>query len=346
MSSLGPERRQLAYASGRTIMTLLERGVTSRRFLTAKSFENATRACLAFGGSTNAMLHLPAIAAEVGVAVTPDDFDRLSRVTPLLAKFKPASRYNITDFHEAGGVRGLLLQLKPLLHLDCPTVGGDSLGTLLAEFDSVAPPRGEIIADLQRPLAAEGGLAVLRGTLAPDGAVVKTSGVEPAMHRHRGPARVFDSEEELRDALEARQVQPGDVLVIRYEGPRGGPGMRELSIPAAMLVGMGLGSSVAMVTDGRYSGATRGPCIGHVCPEAAVGGPLALAADGDLIEIDLSARRLDLLVAREELERRRDNWPGPPPREVRGYLATYQRLVGGADRGARTDWDWGQGGVS
>jgi dihydroxy-acid dehydratase len=273
----------------------------------------------------------------VGLTLTPDDFDRLSRVTPLLAKFKPASKFNITDFHHAGGIRGLLAQLKPLLHLDSPTVSGHSVGEVLDEFAPHAPERGEVIAALQQPLAPEGGLAVLRGSLAPEGAVVKTSGVEPGMHRHRGPARVFDSEEELRDALEAGQVRPGDVLVIRYEGPKGGPGMRELSIPAAMLVGMGLGSSVAMVTDGRYSGATRGPCIGHVCPEAAAGGPLALVTDGDLIEIDLPGRKLDLCVANEELECRRRGWQGPPRREVRGYLATYQRLVGGADHGARTD---------
>ena len=336
-ASLDEERRQLAYECGRAVMRLLAAGVTARQFLTPAALENAVRACLAFGGSTNAMLHLPAIAAEAGWELTPDDFDRLSRVTPLLARFKPASRWTVTDFHHAGGVRALLGQLKPVLHLECPTVGGPKLGEVLAAFAPGAPPRGEVIADFDRPLAPEGGLAVLRGSLAPGGAVVKTSGVEPAMHRHRGPARVFDSEEELRDRLEAGTIWAGDVLVIRYEGPRGGPGMRELSIPAGMLVGMGLGSSVAMVTDGRYSGATRGPCIGHVCPEAADGGPLALVEDGDLIAIDLPGRTLDLLVPADELARRRGRWPGPPQRAVRGYLATYRRLVGGADRGARTD---------
>jgi dihydroxy-acid dehydratase len=202
-----------------------------------------------------------------------------------------------------------------------------------------------VIADLARPLAPEGGLAVLRGTLAPGGAVVKVSGVHPAMLRHEGPARVFDSEEALRDSLEGGAVRAGDVLVIRYEGPRGGPGMRELSIPAAMLVGMGLGESVAMVTDGRYSGATRGPCIGHVCPEAAEGGPLALVRDGDRVRIDLPGRRLDVLVDSAELARRRQAWGGPPARPVTGYLATYRRLVGGADRGARTDGRPAQGEV-
>jgi dihydroxy-acid dehydratase len=229
------------------------------------------------------------------------------------------------------------------LHLDTPLVTGTTLAESLLDFRTAAPPRRLtpegplVVADRDIPLAAEGGLAVLRGTLAPDGAVIKVSGVEAAMHRHEGPARVFDSEEEVRDALDAHAVQAGDVLVIRYEGPRGGPGMRELSIPAAMLTGMGLGSSVAMVTDGRYSGATRGPCIGHVCPEAYDGGPLALVRDGDRIRIDLPGRRLELLVPQEELDRRRRDWPGPPSREVGGYLATYRRLVGSADRGARTD---------
>jgi dihydroxy-acid dehydratase len=215
------------------------------------------------------------------------------------------------------------------------TIGGQPLGALLADFQ--APERNGVIAALEQPLAAEGGLAVLKGNLAPGGAVVKVSGVEPAMHRHTGPARVFDSEEEVRDALHAQQVQAGDVLVIRYEGPRGGPGMRELSIPAGLLIGMGLSNSVAMVTDGRYSGATRGPCIGHVCPEAHDGGPLALVQNGDRIAIDLQNRRLDLLVTDADLAERRRRWTGPPRREVHGYLATYQRLVGGADRGARTD---------
>jgi len=340
LSSLGADRRQLAFEAGQRIMTLLHQGLTARHFITEASLTNAIRACLAFGGSTNAMIHLPAIAAEAGLSISPDDFDRLSRSTPLLAKFKPASRYTITDFDRAGGVTGLLARLRPLLHLDCPTVGGPRLGELLDQHRIEAPPddsQPPVIADLEKPLAAEGGLAVLRGSLAPDGAVVKVSGVDPVMHRHEGPARVYDSEEDLRDALEARQVQAGDVLVIRYEGPRGGPGMRELSIPAAMLVGMGLGNSVAMITDGRYSGATRGPCIGHVCPEAADGGPLALVQNGDRIRIDLPGRVLDLLVPADEMERRRQQWSGPPARPVSGYLATYRRLVSGADRGARTD---------
>jgi dihydroxy-acid dehydratase len=343
LSALGPERRRLAYEAGRCVMTLLQNGITARRFLTVPSFENAIRACLAFGGSTNAMIHLPAIAAEAGVTLTPDDFDRLSRTTPLLARFKPASPYNITDFDRAGGIRALLYELRPLLTSSCLSVNGMSLAELLEEFRRPPPlsihsePGERVIATRDRPLAPEGGLAVLRGTLAPGGAVIKVSGVDPAMHYHEGPARVFDSEEEVRDALETQRVHAGDVLIIRYEGPRGGPGMRELSIPAAMLVGMGLGASVAMVTDGRYSGATRGPCIGHVCPEAADGGPLALVRDGDRVRIDLPGRRLDVLLDPAELEQRRRAWRGPPQKDVRGYLATYRRLVSGADRGARTD---------
>lgn len=339
-SALGPERRQLAYDAGVAVMDLLRRGVTARRFLTKKSLENAIRACLSFGGSTNAMIHLPAIAAEVGLEVTPGDFDRFSRVTPLLAKFKPASRFTITDFDRVGGVTALLQRLRPLLHLDGPTVAGKTLEALLDESIVPAGNSAEtpaVLATLEKPLATEGGLAVLRGSLAPGGAVVKISAVNASMHRHEGLARVFDCEEEVRDALEGKRIKAGDVLVIRYEGPRGGPGMRELSIPAALLIGMGLGDSVAMITDGRYSGATRGPCIGHVEPEAADGGPLALVRDGDRVAIDLHERRLDLLVEPAELERRRREWSGPPARSPRGYLATYQKLVSSAARGARTD---------
>jgi dihydroxy-acid dehydratase len=289
------------------------------------------RVTLALGGSTNATLHLPAVAHEIGAAITPDTFDRLGRTTPLIAKFAPASRLTVVDLHAAGGVPAVLNVLSPLLAGDAPTVDGRNVGKI-AEDARVL--REDVLHSLDAPLALEGGIAVLRGTLAPDGAVVKQSAVAPTMLRHIGPARVFGSEEEVRDSLMARTIHPGDVLVIRNEGPAGGPGMRELSIPAAMLVGMGLGESVAMITDGRYSGATRGPCIGHVCPEAHAGGPIAVVHEGDLIEIDVPGRRLNLLVPEEQLARRFAEWHPRQPAITTGFLGLYSRIVSQADRGA------------
>jgi dihydroxy-acid dehydratase len=300
-------------------------------FLTRASFENAIRVVQALGGSTNAALHIPAIAAAAGVRVTLADFDALGRTTPLIGKFRPASRYTVNDLHAAGGVSAALSILAPLLHLDLSTVTGETIGERATGATLLRP---DVLHSLRAPLAPEGGIAILAGSLAPHGAVVKQSGVAAAMLRHTGPARVFESEEAVADSLMAAAIQPGDVLVIRNEGPAGGPGMRELSIPAAMLVGMGLGESVAMVTDGRFSGATRGPCIGHVTPEAAAGGPIAAVQDGDLIAIDIPNRRLDLLVAEDELARRLATWQPRPPQVAGGFLDVYRRLVAQADEGA------------
>jgi dihydroxy-acid dehydratase len=244
---------------------------------------------------------------------------------------KPASETTLTDFHRAGGVPALMARLGRKVRRDVPTVCGP-LGSVLRSAPIVDDPA---IASLDAPLEPEGGLVVLQGSLAPEGAICKQSAVHPTMRRHRGPARVLDSEEAARDVLAAGEVRPGEVLVIRYEGPRGGPGMREMSIPAAMLVGMGLGDSVAMVTDGRFSGATRGPCIGHVSPEAVVGGPIALVRDGDEIEVDLSARRLSLHVSAAELARRRQEWTPVPPKVVGGFIDLYAALAGPAETGAR-----------
>ncbi|MBI5116916.1 dihydroxy-acid dehydratase [Candidatus Poribacteria bacterium] len=335
IAAVDPARSRLARATGKQIVKLVRRKMKPSSFLTRSSFENAVRVLLSFGGSTNAVLHLPAVAAELGIKLPLEEFDRLSRSTPLLCKFKPASAFNLLDFHDAGGVPGLMKELSPLLHLDQMTVSGKTLRQIAR---SAHAPEREIIAPLGKPLAEEGGIAVLYGNLAPEGAVVKTSGVSLKMMKHEGPAVVFEREEDVREHLTRQKVEPGSVLVIRYEGPRGGPGMREMSIPAAMLVGMGLGDSVAMVTDGRYSGATRGPCIGHVSPEAAQGGPLAIVRDGDLIEIDIPERKLNVKLTKSEIAKRMRVWKPPTPKMAKGFLGIYQQTVGSASEGARLDY--------
>ena len=331
LPALHSQREELCYASGRQIVQLVEQKRTARQFITRPALENAIRVVLALGGSTNATLHLPAIADAAGFTLELQIFDQLSRQTPLVGKFRPASPYTLLDLDEAGGIPAVLNILAPLLALDLPTVTGETLGERAANGVNLRP---EVLHTLQAPLSPEGGLAILRGNLAPDGAVVKQSGVVAAMLRHSGPARVFECEEALEDSLAAQAIQPGDVLVIRNEGPRGGPGMRELSIPAAMLTGMGLNESVAMITDGRFSGATRGPCIGHVAPEAYIGGPIALVEDGDRIEIDIPARRLTLLVPEEQLARRRAAWQPRPPALRGGFWELYTRNVTQANQGA------------
>jgi dihydroxy-acid dehydratase len=330
----GPAIDAMARAAGERAVALVREGRRFRDVLSPASLENAIRAAIAVGGSTNMVIHLLALAEAAGLPLTLDDFDRLSRETPLLAKFKPASNHFMEDFERAGGVCTVLKELGDLIDGGCRGVSGRTLAEALSSVRNGDP---QVIRPRSAPLSPRGGLAVLRGSLAPEGGVAKSSAIHPDMLVHRGLAVVFDSEEDVRDRLLQRKVEPGSVLVVRYEGPRGGPGMRELSIPAALLVGMGLGESVAMVSDGRYSGATRGPCIGHVAPEAAEGGPIALVEDGDLIDIDVPAGRLDLLVPEEELARRRAAWftsGGPPPKAAGGYLDLYRRLVSSASRGA------------
>jgi dihydroxy-acid dehydratase len=331
LPAIHPNRRELCLESGRQSVQLVEQNLTARRMITCESLENSIRVVLALGGSTNAALHIPAIAQEAGINLGLDVFDDLSRQTPLISRFRPVSPYTIIDLDKAGGIPAVLKILAPLLHLDLPTVTGETIRTRAGRAENLRP---EVLHPLEAPLAREGGLAILRGNLAPDGAVVKQSGVTAGMLRHIGPARVFECEEDLENSLEKKVIKPGDILVIRNEGPRGGPGMRELSIPAAMLTGMGLNDSVAMITDGRFSGATRGPCIGHVAPEAFIGGLIALVMDGDRIEIDIPKRRLELLVSEDELARRRVGWEPHAPAVTGGFLELYSRTVTQANLGA------------
>ena len=331
MPATDPARADICRASGQRVVDLVHEGVTARHMLHLPSLENAVRACLALGGSTNAALHLPALAHELGIDLTHDVFDRLGRVTPLIARFKPASCLTVVDLDQAGGIPAVLKILAPLLATDAPTVSGRTIGQIA---DAASLLRDDVIHSLDAPLAPEGGIAVLRGNLAPDGSVVKQSAVHSDMMHHVGPARVYESEDDLRESIASSEIHPGDVLVIRNEGPAGGPGMRELSIPAGMLVGMGLSDSVAMITDGRFSGATRGPCIGHVTPEAHAGGLIAVVQEGDVIEIDIPNRRLELRVSAQTLARRMADWRPRPPAITSGFLGTYARTVGPASRGA------------
>ncbi|TXT53396.1 MAG: Dihydroxy-acid dehydratase [Promethearchaeota archaeon] len=331
MSAISEEREILCIKSGERILDLVKENITALEFITEKNIRNAIKVALSLGGSTNMILHMCALAREINLTIDHFTFDEISKKTPLLTKLKPASNYTVSDFHNAGGIRMLMKKLSPHLDLTASNI----LKIKLSEYLKNAKPiENEIIHDLHNPINKEGGIAVLKGNLAPEGAIIKQSALKTEMKRHKGPAKVFDSEEGVRDALNYNKVEKGDVLVIRYEGPKGGPGMRELSIPAAMLVGMGLGSTVAMVTDGRYSGATRGPCIGHVCPEAFEGGPIALIENGDIIEIDIEKRKLNVLLSDKELHERKKNWVKPEPKITAGYLNLYRKVVSSAKYGA------------
>ncbi|MFS8640173.1 MAG: dihydroxy-acid dehydratase [Symbiobacteriaceae bacterium] len=335
-------RLRLAKQAGMQVMELVRRGIRARDILTEAAFRNALAVDMALGCSTNTVLHLLAIAYEAGLAdvINLDLIDEISRSTPQLCKLSPAGPHHIQDLHQAGGIQAVMAELLRGGHIDgsALTVTGHTVAENLAAAERrilrARAWRSDVIRPLEEPHSPEGGLAVLRGNLAPDGAVVKQGAVDPAMLRHRGPARVFDGEEEATAAIREGAIRPGDVVVIRYEGPRGGPGMREMLAVTAALAGMGLDREVALITDGRFSGATRGASIGHVSPEAAAGGPIALIQEGDLIEIDIPNRRLELLVPEEELARRRAVWQPRPPRETRGYLARYARAVTSANTGA------------
>ncbi|HEY8497705.1 MAG TPA: dihydroxy-acid dehydratase [Limnochordales bacterium] len=332
--ALTPEREALAREAGRRIIQLVEQDLKFLDIVNAEAIDNAFALDMAMGGSTNTVLHTIALAHEAGIDYPLERLDRLARRVPHLCKVSPASHWHIEDVHRAGGVPAILKELARvpgLLHLDRPTVAGATLGEIVAAAEV---KDAEVIRPLERAYSPTGGLAVLFGSLAPAGAVIKTGAVDPGIEWHEGPAIVFDGEQEALEGIKAGRVRPGHVVVIRYEGPRGGPGMPEMLAPTSAIVGMGLGTRVALVTDGRFSGGTRGLCVGHVSPEAAEGGPLALVQDGDLIRIDLRERRLDLLVGEEELARRRERWQPPAPRVDRGWLARYARMVTSASTGA------------
>jgi len=324
----------VAREAGRRVMSLVRSRVRPRDILTRDAVENAIAAVAATGGSTNAVLHLLAIAREAGVDLSIDDFDRISARIPLIADLKPSGRFVATDLFAAGGsalVARRLVEAR-LLHEHAPTVTGRSIGD---ESRAAVETAGQqVVRSAAAPIKPTGGLMILHGSLAPEGAVVKVSGT--ARMQHRGPARVFDSEEAAFNAVERQTLKPGDVVVIRYEGPSGGPGMREMLAVTAAIVGAGLGEDVALVTDGRFSGATRGFMIGHVAPEAARGGPLAAVLDGDVVSIDLARRQIDVEVAPDELQRRLAGWTAPKPRYPSGVFAKYARLVSSASTGATT----------
>jgi dihydroxy-acid dehydratase len=326
-------RDAFAVASGEAVVNLLKHGITARQIMTREAFENAITVVMALGGSTNAVLHLMAIAHEAQVELSLEDFNRIGDRTPHLADVKPFGRYVMTDVDRIGGVPVVLRALLDagLLHGDALTVTGKTMAQNLAE---IAPPDpdGAIIHALSEPIHKTGGLVILRGSLSPEGAVVKSAGFDAEVFE--GTARVFDGEQGAMDAVTDGTLQPGDVVVIRYEGPKGGPGMREMLAVTGAIKGAGLGKDVLLLTDGRFSGGTTGLCIGHVAPEATEGGPIALVQDGDRIRLDLTSRTLDLLVDEAELARRRQTWAPLPPRYTTGVLGKYAKLVGSAANGA------------
>jgi len=332
--AIDPRRQELARAAGRQIMRLIEMDLKPRDIVTREAIDNAFALDMAMGGSTNTVLHTIALAWEAGVPYPLERLNALSRQVPTLCKVSPSSAYHMEDVDRAGGVSAILWELskKPgILHLDQMTVTGKTLGENIAGCDSQDL---ECIRPVHDPYSPTGGLTILFGNLAPEGAVVKTAGVLPEMLRHRGPARVYDSHDAANAGILSGEVQPGEVVVIRYEGPRGGPGMQEMLAPTSNIIGMGLESSVALVTDGRFSGGTRGACVGHVSPEAAAGGPIALVRNGDIIEIDIPAGRLNVALSDEEMARRRATWQPPAQSHLSGWLARYARMVTSASRGA------------
>jgi len=328
--AISSEKERIAYKSGQQIVELVRKGVTARKIMTRKAFENAIMVDMALGGSTNSCLHIPAIAKEAGVEVDLKLCDDISKRTPHITSLQPGGEYLLEDLYYAGGIPAVMKRLYNDLN-DGLSVSGLSIKEIAKKAEVCDE---DVIRSKEKAYHKEGGIAVLYGNLSPNGAVIKQSAVSAKMMQFRGKAKVFDSEEAAMNAIMNSQVKEGMVVVIRYEGPRGGPGMREMLAPTAALVGMGLGESVALVTDGRFSGGTQGPCIGHVSPEAMVGGPLAMVEDGDEIIIDIPNRKLDINIAKELLAKRKAKWTPPKPKITQGMLARYARCVTSADKGA------------
>ena len=327
------ERLRLAKRAGMQVMELLKQDIRPRDIMTKEAFLNALTVDMALGCSTNSMLHLPAIAHEAGVELNPEMANAISEKTPNLCHLAPAGYHYIEELNEAGGVYAVMNELNKLglLHTECMTATGKTVGENIKGCVNKNP---EIIRPVENPYSKTGGIAVLKGNLAPDTAVVKRSAVVPEMQVHEGPARVFDCEEDAIEAIRGGKIVAGDVVVIRYEGPKGGPGMREMLNPTSAIAGMGLGSSVALITDGRFSGASRGASIGHISPEAAVGGPIALIEEGDIISIDIDACTINVKVSDEELAKRKEAWTPREPKVTTGYLARYAKMVTSGNRGA------------
>lgn len=337
MAAEDSEKAESAAESARVLVAAIRQQILPSQILTRKAFENAISVIMAIGGSTNAVLHLLAIAHTMGVPLTLDDFETIRGRVPVLCDLKPSGHYVATDLHKAGGIPQVMKMLldRGLLHGDALSITGKTMEEILADIPSEPRSDQEVIRPWDRPLYAQGHLAILRGNLATEGAVAKITGVKNP--QITGPARVFESEESCLDAILAGKIQAGDVIIIRYEGPKGGPGMREMLAPTSAIIGAGLGDSVGLITDGRFSGGTYGMVVGHVAPEAAVGGTIALVQEGDSVTIDATQRLLQLNVSDEELTQRRSNWQSPTPRYTKGVLAKYAKLVSSSSLGAVTD---------
>lgn len=328
--AVSAKKRRIAKQSGYRVVEMLKEGLTPRKIMTREAIRNGIIVSMAMGASTNSTLHLPAIAHEAGIDISLNDFDELSRKVPYLCNIKPSGAHSLFDLEQSGGIPAVMKAVEPLLDGAAMTCTGK---TVSENLKAVAAVENDVIFSLKEPKKPEGGLAILRGSLAPDGAVVKQAGVKPSMHYFEGRAKVFTSMEDACEAVSGDQIQQGDVLVIRYEGPKGGPGMREMHMVTSLIVGRGMDEMCALVTDGRFSGSTRGPCIGHVSPEAAAGGPIAIVQDGDPILIDIPGRKLELQVPQEEIDRRLAEWK-PIRKERTPALNRYSALVTSADQGA------------
>ncbi|MDD4178571.1 MAG: dihydroxy-acid dehydratase [Candidatus Margulisbacteria bacterium] len=328
--AVSSKKKMIAYESGKKVVELVKKNILPRKIMTLNAFLNAIRLDMALGGSTNAVLHLTAIAHEAGIKLPVELFDKIGKETPHIASIRPSGNHFMEDLENAGGVPGALHVLSKMI-INNPTVSGLTIKQIAAAgevFDK------EIIRPLSHPYHKQGSLAILKGNIAPEGSVVKQTAVSSKMMKHTGPAKVFDSEDAAQRAINGGRIKHGDVIVIRYEGPKGGPGMREMLYPTSAIEGMGMADSVALITDGRFSGGTRGPCIGHVAPEAALGGPIAIVKDGDIIEIDIPNRKLNVKLSDQEIETRLAHWKEPKPKFTTGWLSRYQRMVTSASTGA------------